>query len=304
MADSAARLVVLGSERDVCSGLARAFTDAGFHVYAAEEAGAAAKLIRAKHPDVLVFSTDGVATEMSAFLAEAQSHGRGLRVFTLADLPYDPKCQSAAAHGSKLITHPLPIADVVKVVCLNLSSNARPLAMTAAISDIVRDALKEVLGFYLTAGLQIGNSEPKAGTKIAADILAVIPLTGTRHFGTVALCFENRFGRALAAGMLGDAEAAAAMSDHEIVEVVSETANQLAGGLQGRLIAGGLPVNIGLPKALSGKALAFVHPGLSQVATVRLDYAFAGRSRFARLLDRCGWSKGHSTVEFCFDEIA
>lgn len=302
MQGSLSKLLVVESQGDMLQAFRRAFAGFGFTTYGVATVDAALKLMKQTHVDVLVFDPSEAGDSYGHLLdaaASAAKAGKLTRSFALCRFPYDHVCQRVADRGDvKIISLPLPMADVLKAIQVNLSLLTPKPDYKEDVNTIIQESVAQMLGFYLEKNLVVKEAVVKQDDKVQGDYLAVIPMCGQQYLGTVAVSMDREFCLAVARAMLGDTEGTQTFTEHEMIDIVSELSNQLAGILQEKLLAKGWDVNIGMPHATQGKNLRFVHPGRNQVAEVTLS--LKNRTLLQRVTDKFG---ARTTIEFCFDEV-
>lgn len=303
MQDPSSKLLIVEAQGDMLVVFRQALAAFGFTTYGVKTVAAALKLMGQMHFDVLIFDPTEVGDSQSELLDavnKTKKAGKLTRTFALCHFPYDKTCQQVADHPDvKVISMPLAMNDILRAIQVNLSLMAPKPDYKADVSGIIQDAVAQMLGFYLNQNLVVKDAVVKRDDRVQGDYLAVIPMCGPQYLGTVAVSMDQEFCLAVARAMMGDTEGTQTFTEHETIDIVSELSNQLAGILQEKLLAKGYDVNIGMPHAIAGKNLRFIHPGRNQVAEVAL--MLKDRGGFLQRVKSAFGSK--TTIEFCFDEV-
>jgi len=108
-------------------------------------------------------------------------------------------------------------------------------------------ATKSVFKTMLGCDIQRGNPSAKSGFQPEFDVTGIISLTGMAC-GTVVVSLSRETAIAATEAMMGQAPASI---DEDVVDVIGEIANMIAGAAKGELEE--LSMSIGLPTVIVGK---------------------------------------------------
>jgi len=298
--DHLKKILIFDQDKELLSLANSSFQRAGFEIITCSQVSQIIASITKNKIQVLVIYLRQTSDKEEALLCKLGESERykNLKIFVLTPIPYlEICCRLMAFPSIKIITLPLMMADIIKAIKLNLSLTEAPRLNKNAVYSCVTESLRDVLGSYLGDKLEVGDVRDKASTETTGEILAVIPLSSESFFGTLALSFSQSFASIIVNNMLG-LNPEETVSEEDSIDVISEMSNQIAGLIKDKLNEFDIKTNIGLPKAISGKKLHLVHPGLNSVGIINLTMK-DGRplAKIRNLFQR------RSAVEFCFDQI-
>ncbi|TWW09913.1 hypothetical protein E3A20_09600 [Planctomyces bekefii] len=301
MTNPANKLLVVDPSPTASAAIQDQFSRLGYKTFGSVSSQAAIEVVQKERPDVMIMNPNAFTGHLSAFVKTAQAFDTGykkLKFFALTRLPYDPASLQAIAEPQvKVITVMMPMADVCRIIQGHVLGFANPINYRAGLFRMVLEASDEIFGFHLRENLTIDQGGYKKAYDLTGQVFASIALTGDFINGTLAISCDRPFGDALATAMLGTTTP---LSDAEITDLYAEIINQMAGLLQGKMGEHNVRVTLGLPRALYGNQLQFVHPGANRLGQIGLTVS--GNAVPSGLLSRLlGTAKGRTVIEFCFD---